>query len=147
MATDKKKSSGTVNPLKMLRRLLLKLGPLLVIGFLVLLVLKPELIPNPEAQAKVMDMKESFLNDSPIGEKVGWLASKATEKFLLFAKNTKLPKQVTGLPEEVVVEDMVNELGQTLKDLPANQVEKIKANFCADVVNNASVAGEKDSQE
>lgn len=120
-----------------------------LLGIIVLLVVGygffvPQAIPYPKIREKVLGIRSEANvpeNDQLLeAAKGAW--QKITEKFLIFAKNTKLPKRVTGLPEEVVVEDAVKQLTERVKKLPAEQAKKAKQNFCADIVAESTKAGQ-----
>ena len=68
------------------------------------------------------------------------LYSKAQDYFIQFAKNTKIPSKFTGLPEDMVVEEVVSSFSQEIKDLPNNQVKRIKTQICQDLIDEAASA-------
>lgn len=108
----------------------------------------PEVIPNEAVQQKVLGIRDEIRKpDSPITQFAGKVWQSMTKVFLDFAKNTKLPKKITGLPEEIVVEDVVKKLTEQVKQLPAKEAHKVKQNFCADIVaeSTGQVAGAKDA--
>jgi hypothetical protein len=52
-------------------------------------------------------------------------------------RTIKIPKKISGTSEEIVVEDVVSNLSNELKQLPAEQVKKIKIELCQDVIEEA----------
>lgn len=68
---------------------------------------------------------------------VAGIYTKASDYFHSVASNTKIPTQFTGLPEEVVVEEVVDTFSKEVKNLPQTQVKRIKAQICQDVIDEA----------
>jgi hypothetical protein len=68
---------------------------------------------------------------------VAGIYTKASDYFHSFAQNTKIPTRFTGLPEEVIVEDVVNTFSKEVKSLPQAQVKRIKSEICQDVITEA----------
>ena len=87
---------------------------------------------NTESQIPTATKSASF------DQTVKGLYSKAQDYFIEFAQNTKIPTKFTGLPEEVVIDDVVSTFTQEVKDLPKNQVKRIKTQICQDVINEAT---------
>lgn len=130
-----KKSSGLKLSSQLVKFSLL----IICLGFLVFWV-NPNLIPQPDLRDRWQIFKANLTQSSFLFEKASSLATFSRDKFMLLAKTIKLPKQVTGLPDEVVVEDAVIQLTEKLKSLPEKQAKTVKRNFCADIV--AESAGE-----
>jgi hypothetical protein len=65
------------------------------------------------------------------------LYSKATDYFLQFADNTNLPTKFTDLPEEVIVDQVVDSFTAEVKNLPNKQVKRIKTQICEDIISEA----------
>ena len=85
---------------------------------------------------------ETVLNSLINQEKVAEILGKTTDLVEEGLETIKVPKQFTGTDEEIVIEDAFNQFSQKIKDLPEQQVDRIKIQFCKDVlesVDNASV--------
>lgn len=107
---------------------------LIVAGYL---IYNPAVIPNEQGKVKAEEVRSYLVGDG--GEASGFLITvwnRLQEDFLRFAKNTKLPKNVTGLPEEIVVEEAVANLSRQVQNLPKEQLQKVKVEFCRDVATN-----------
>jgi hypothetical protein len=123
----------------------------IVIGLALLAyaIYNPSVIPHPQLQQQASQLNQTITSqDNSWQKKASWLYHKLQEKFLIFAQKTKLPKQLTGLPEEVVVQDIVDDLTNQVKQLPQKQVKSAKTQFCQDVINDAtaSIAGTSTNQ-
>ncbi|MFC1653651.1 hypothetical protein ACFL1M_02290 [Patescibacteria group bacterium] len=80
----------------------------------------------------------SFVNEEKFSEILGKTTSLVEEGL----ENIKVPKQLSGTQEEIVIQDVVNNFTERVKDLPNEQVGRIKIQFCKDMlsgVENASV--------
>lgn len=103
------------------------------------LVYNPSVIPYPEAQKQVIVVREKAIDQTPVvkdaAEKVLGLTAEAAVDL---AYDLRLSGENAKPPEEIVVEDMVDNFSQELKNLPQNQVNKIKAQFCQDLIDEAT---------
>lgn len=50
--------------------------------------------------------------------------------------NIKVPKQLSGQDEEINIEEVVNEFTAKIKGLPQEQVDRVKVQFCQDLLEN-----------
>ena len=85
---------------------------------------------------------EITLNNFVGQEKISEILGKTTSLVEEGLENIKVPKQITGTDEEIVIEEAFNQFSQKIKDIPEQQVDRIKIQFCKDVldsVDNASV--------
>lgn len=100
-----------------------------------------------EASAESESESTEITLDSFVSqEKVAEILGKTTGLVEEGLENIKVPKQFTGTDEEIVIEDAFNQFSQKIKDLPEQQVDRIKIQFCKDVlesVDNASVVVEE----
>ena len=100
---------------------------------------------NQFTTAKVMRglaLESAFLDSFVSQEKITEILGKTTSLVEEGLENIKVPKQFTGTDEEIVIEDAFNQFSQKIKDLPEQQVDRIKIQFCKDVlesVDNASI--------
>ncbi len=104
-------------------------------------VLGEEVSVEPESEST-----ESIFTDLVSQEKVADILGKTTDLVKEGLETIKVPKQFTGTDEEIVIEDAFNQFSQKVKDLPEQQVDRIKIQFCKDVlesVDNASVVVEE----
>lgn len=135
--------------LKILNPKLLLLVLAIALGFLAWQ--SPQSIPNQKTAEFVQQFKSSQSGSevTTIELNTPYLVDQAQKVFASFTQNTTLPSEITGLPEEVVVEDAVSSLTQELKKLPAKEAIKFKTEFCQDVINQhtASVAGAVDQDD
>ena len=103
---------------------------------------RPEIIPHPLAREKAMQLRDQFMaTDSARYQQILGLTDQAKNTAVTVAKNTELPSEMTGLPEEVVVEEYVSHLTDEVKKLPQNQLKQVKIEFCQDVIDEATASG------
>lgn len=106
---------------------------------------QPQSIPHQQAREMVLGIKSSQTDGdiSTVELNTPYIVDQAQKVLASFAQNTSLPSEITGLPEEIVVEDVVTNLSGEIKKLPAKEAKKIKTEFCMDVINEytATVAG------
>jgi hypothetical protein len=89
---------------------------------------------------------EITLNNFVSQEQISNILGKTTGLVQEGLENIKVPKQLTGSDEEIVIEDAFNQFSQKIKDLPAEQVDRIKIQVCKDIlesVDSASVVVEE----
>ena len=144
MAKRKKRRSKSFKKITTLLSRLLLIG--LVLGgyyvyknpeFIKGQVLGEEVLTESEFKSSEITL-DSFVNQ----EKVAEILGKTTDLVEEGLETIKVPKQFTGTDEEIVLEDAFNQFSQKIKDLPEQQVDRIKVQFCKDVlesVDNASV--------
>lgn len=111
---------------------------------LILLIAVSYLIYNPsvlgiqEIEKEIEGFKAMVLSsDSATTQQILGLTDAAKDGVISFTQNTKLPSEVTGLPEEVVVEDYVDQMKEEVKKLPEKQLHEVKKQFCQDVIQEA----------
>ena len=46
----------------------------------------------------------------------------------------KVPKKLTGEEEEIVIQDVVDNFSEKIKNLPDEQVDRMKVQFCKDLL-------------
>jgi len=63
----------------------------------------------------------------------------ASQKVSKFLKTTTIPASLVGEESQgdIIVEDLVVDLTDQIKDLPSQQVKRIKTQFCDDVIQEA----------
>lgn len=112
---------------------------------------QPDQIPYPPAANYIKQFKSSPQASQVLGATITAPDSldKAQQYLQSVAKTTKLPTSLTGLPEEVVVEDVMKNITGELKKLPEKEAEKLKVQFCQDVIAQSGQGNETnhDSQE
>jgi hypothetical protein len=95
----------------------------------------PEIIPQDSLKEKVLGIRDQVPHqEGLVTETASWLTQTAQKTYTHIATTVKVPKELTGLPEEVVVEEAVKQLGDKVKTLPVEQAHKVKQYFCADIV-------------
>ena len=139
---------------KSLKKIITLLSRLLLIGLVLggyYVYKNPELIKGQVLGEEVSvepesESTESIFTDLVSQEKVADILGKTTDLVKEGLETIKVPKQFTGTDEEIVIEDAFNQFSQKVKDLPEQQVDRIKIQFCKDVlesVDNASVVVEE----
>ena len=111
----------------------------------------PEFIKSQVLGEEVSEETESESIETSLSsfvdqEKISSILGKTTGLVQEGLENIKVPKQLTGTDEEIVIEDAFNQFSQKIQDLPEQQVDRIKIQFCKDVlesVENASVVVEE----
>ena len=148
MAKRRKKRKKSIKKITTLLSRLLLIG-LIIGGYY--LYKNPELIKGQvlgeevsiESESELKpESTESILNNLVSQEKVAEILGKTTDLVEEGLETIKVPKQLTGTDEEIVIEDAFNQFSQKIKDLPEQQVDRIKIQFCIDIlesVDNASV--------
>lgn len=51
-------------------------------------------------------------------------------------RSVKVPKNLSGTDQEIVLEDVFNQFTAKVKGLPTEQVDKVKIQFCQDLLTN-----------
>lgn len=96
---------------------------------------------NPaDVQEKVLGAIDPVIKDKELPGKIKDAAESAVQNIWSKVKQIEVPTQVSGLPEEVVIDDVVNNLVDEVKQLPENQVKKVKIQFCQDVISEATAS-------
>lgn len=97
---------------------------------------QPEVIPYPSVSTAINQIKQSENPTQVLGASISApdTLTKAQEAISSMIKTTKLPTSITGLPEEVVVEDLMISVTSELKKLPEKEAQKLKVQFCQDVL-------------
>ena len=122
-----------------LRRGLMRIVMVGVLGAGVYLLSNPGAIENPKQREKVEAAREKLVESgSEGGDQLKVSIDSAKEYVKEAFETTKIPKNLTGGEEEIVVEELVNNLSEEVKQLPAEQVKKVKIQFCQDVINEAT---------
>jgi hypothetical protein len=118
-----------------LRPLLFKLMLVALVCAIIYGIYNPEVIPHSDVKEKVLGIRtELETNEGWPAKSWDWVQAAATTTYSQIATNVKVPTEISGLPEEVVVEEAVKQLGEKIKSLPAEQAHKAKQHFCADIV-------------
>jgi len=113
---------------------------LAVVGLGYLAWTQPEQIPYPPLKSQVLGLKtaESSESASPIRLDTPKLFRSAQGLVRSLNKSVKIPTNLTGLPEEIVVDELVKKLGEQLITLPDSQIKQVKVEFCQDVIDEAT---------
>lgn len=113
---------------------------LAVVGLGYLAWTQPEQIPYPPLKSQVLGLKsmESSGSANTITLDTPKLVQSAQGLVSSLSKSIKIPTNLTGLPEEIVVDEVVKKLGEQLITLPDSQINQVKIEFCQDVINDAT---------
>lgn len=142
MAKKKKK----LTPEQRRRRKIRKLKKRLITIALILTALGAGYyLTNPATAGKasqseqIATIRDKIITYSQIGQeqavKVLGIATEYTERAL---RTTKVPKQLIGGDEEIIVDQVVKNFTEEVKKLPAQQAQKIKTQICQDVIDEAT---------
>ena len=85
---------------------------------------------EPTEESVSSQSLETLINQ----EKVAEILGKTTEFVEEGLETIKVPKQLSGSQEEIVIQDVVDDFTEKVKDLPSQQVDKIKVQFCQDIL-------------
>jgi len=140
--------------IKPIKKVMTLLSRVLLIGLIVggyYVYKNPEFIKSQVLGEEVSEETESESIETSLSsfvdqEKISSILGKTTGLVQEGLENIKVPKQLTGTDEEIVIEDAFNQFSQKIQDLPEQQVDRIKIQFCKDVlesVENASVVVEE----
>lgn len=116
---------------KMQRRLSL-LCLLLIAGGLY----RPDLVPLTQVRP-YFEQGRSWIDGLAIQDKPDGLVKGLNDEILPKIKEFKIPSDISGLPEEVVVEDFVASMTGELAKLPAKEFQRIQQSFCQDLLSAA----------
>jgi hypothetical protein len=135
---NKKRSSDKIN-----KRALISPKQLILIAIVLgayLLIKNPATLGSIQSQLPFTSNRQIQIasQSASLGRSVKGLYTKAQDYFIEFAENTNIPTKFTGLPDEVVIDDVVATFTQEVKDLPKNQVKRIKTQICQDVIDDAT---------
>jgi len=120
---------------KKIRRWLFRLG-LVGMGVAVGVLVKPSLIQDSAKRAQVEGVREQILQANEIGqEKALQVLGESVEVIgATVDKTSSLAKDLSGKDPQVIVEEKVTKFKEEVKSLPEKQVQKIKLEFCKDVI-------------
>lgn len=122
-----------------LRSILIKMGLLgLVVGGYFLWQ-NPKLIEQILSDSSVSQPKEKASQTVSTAAKTSTqnmsaILGKTTSFVEEGLQNLKIPKQLSGSDEEIVLEEVVNDFTAKIKNLPQEQVDRIKIQFCEDLL-------------
>ena len=141
-----------------LKKRIIQLVLLAVVGGSVYLLVNPQIVADPVRRGQIEQVREKVMGASVGTESVNVISqdsdngaqaviSQAISKSKSYIdqafRTIKIPKKISGTSEEIVVEDVVSNLSNELKQLPAEQVKKIKIELCQDVIEEAVLACEQ----
>lgn len=143
MAKKKKLSSGERRR-KAARRFqgsVVKMVGLVLLGGAAFLLFNPQVIENLEQRQKVEAVRSNLFESGDEGGGQLTTAIESAKEYIEHAFETiKIPKELTGSEEEIVVQELVDNLTEQVKQLPAEQVKRVKVGFCQDVIDEATKA-------
>lgn len=98
----------------------------------------PELLDNFKNQIEAITTDQAVTTStSNAGQRaqtqVSSVLGKTTELVEEGLQNLKVPKQLSG-GEEIVLEELFDELTQKIQHLPVQQVDRVKVEFCQDLL-------------
>lgn len=135
MGKKKKKKSkeGKSFFSKKRKRLLFRLTIIGLLAYAGYTLANPETIKDPKRRAQVESLQQTISETSNKAQEQ--VVDKLPQSQKLTGLASSLSKQgvVVG-DQEIYVEDAIDQVGESLKDLPKSQVQRIKADFCADVI-------------
>jgi hypothetical protein len=113
---------------------------LAVVGLGYLAWTQPEQIPYQPLKSQVLGLKtmESTASANTIMLDTPKLIQSAQQLVSSMSKSIKIPTSITGLPEEIVVDETVKKLGEQLITLPNSQIQQVRIQFCQDLIDNAT---------
>jgi hypothetical protein len=115
-----------------------KIVLLMIVGALVI-IYKPEIINNGPIQAKIYDLRaQVFKMKKPDLESAKQVASATSQKVLGAYSVVQKENLIPGLPKEIVVDQVVNNLTDQVKKLPETELKQVKRAFCQDVIDEAT---------
>jgi hypothetical protein len=116
-------------------------APILIIVLIAAgyVVYNPQVIPNESLRQSVTQAKEQMLGQNPeTSSSVLGAFTQAKDSVVEWAQSTKLPPALTGQKQEIVVDEYVKGLTDQVKQLPADQLHRVKQQFCQDIVTEAT---------
>lgn len=112
---------------------------LVVLGLVAALVyFKPDWVKKAPYGEQVVQYRQQVLGASTSAEGLAAkLPQVPLDQWVEQIKQVKLPQNpFTGEPKEVKVEELLGQLGEELKKLPAEKAKEVTTNFCQDVLKN-----------
>lgn len=114
---------------------------LLMVGLGAFTWFKPDWLKNPDWINQANKIKGEISHRvTQVNPSELWQESKSN--VLGAYSNIQKENLIPGLPAEVVIDEAVDQLTQQVKDLPHQQVMKIKREFCRDVIDEATASTE-----
>lgn len=100
------------------------------------------LYKNPQLVSQILNKQppeelvssQAILNNFISQEKASEILGKTTSLVAEGLENIKIPKQLSGSNEEIVIQDAFDQFSQKIKDLPAEQVDRVKIQLCKDIL-------------
>jgi hypothetical protein len=103
------------------------------------LVYKPEVVGNAAFTQQVNGLKTQINQKKPQNlSQLKTITDKAGEQVLGIYSQTKKDRRIPGLPQEIVVNQAVDDLTRQIKNIPAEQLKVVKREFCRDVIDEAT---------
>ncbi|MBI2009714.1 MAG: hypothetical protein HYS86_00910 [Candidatus Chisholmbacteria bacterium] len=126
--------SGFLSP-KKIRQLLFRVA-LVGVGVAAGVLARPSLIQDPAQRALVDELRNQVLTANEEGQKKALqvLGSSSETIKETVGKVSGVADEVTGTDPQVLVNEKVAIIKQEVKNLPQNQIKKIKLEFCQDVI-------------
>lgn len=102
----------------------------------------PAVIPDQKIREQVTKTRDELIANNPeAGKNVLGAMTATKDTVMRLVQNTKLPPELTGEKKEIVVDEYVTLLGEQLKQLPSEQLKRVKVSFCQDVIDEATKSG------
>jgi cell division protein FtsB len=129
--TEKKKLFSK----KKIRRLLVR-TLLLGLGVGVGLMARPSLVKDPVKRQQVEQARDQLLEWNDVAqEKALDVLGQSTDTIQETVENiTYITKEKTEVNPQEVVQTTINNITQEVKELPQEQIHKVKLEFCRDVI-------------
>jgi len=140
MAKRKKRFFSLYRLLNIVPFKILLIGSAFAAGYF---YINPSQIPDAKIRNQVETYKQD--NQNTTQDQIVDVLGNATQKATDIIKNTKIPEPLLNqedISEEIVVEDVVNNFTEEIKQLPEKQVKKIKYQICQDVISEATQSGQ-----
>ena len=120
---------------KNIRRWLVRLV-VLGLGGAAVVMAKPDLIPDPQKQAQIKQVREQVLqaNTEVQGKALQILGDSATTTQEVVGRVREVTYQVTNQDPQEIVSEVVTNITNEIKDLPQEQVKKIKVEICQEIL-------------
>lgn len=134
---------------KKIRKLLLRVA-LVGVGVAAGILARPSLIQDPIQRAQVEHLREQVLEANDAGQKKALevLGSSTDTIQETVGQVSGIADEVTGTDPQVLVNEKVEVIKQEVKNLPQNQIKKIKLEFCQDVIKEeVALACQEDSSQ
>ena len=120
---------------KKIRRWLVRLA-VLGLGGATIVMAKPDLIPDPQKQAQVKQAREQVLqaNTEAQEKALQVLGHSAATTQEVVGRVREVTYQVTNQDPQEIVNQTVTNITNEIKDLPQEQVKKIKVEICQEIL-------------